>query len=308
MILSAGLTPAWQQVLVLDTLTPGTVNRAREVHWCGSGKVLNVARALYHLGGPCKALTVVGGSVGGAVRREIDRLGLSARWIETAEPTRVCTTILDSARHTATELVPESRELTESERTAFLDAYATEAATAAVVVLIGSLPPGTPATVYRDLLRHTPGRAIVDARGPELLEALAERPFLVKPNREELERTLQRKVSLEPDLQAAMHELCRRGAEWVVVSDGANPLHVASAEGFYRVALLPAREVLNPIGCGDCMAAGIAWAVAQGREPLDAIRMGVAAAADKLGRLFPGLVERASVNALAPGVVITRLA
>ena len=57
-ILAAGLTPAWQQVLVFDAFTPGAVNRAREVHWCASGKVLNAARALHHLGGPARALTV----------------------------------------------------------------------------------------------------------------------------------------------------------------------------------------------------------------------------------------------------------
>ena len=44
MILTAGLTPAWQQVLVLDELLPGEVNRAREVHWCASGKAITLRK------------------------------------------------------------------------------------------------------------------------------------------------------------------------------------------------------------------------------------------------------------------------
>ena len=56
MILTAGLTPAWQHVLVFDAFTPGAVNRAREVHWCASGKVLNAARGLHHLGGPAERI------------------------------------------------------------------------------------------------------------------------------------------------------------------------------------------------------------------------------------------------------------
>src|SRR3989442_7869575 len=104
-ILAAGLTPAWQQVLRFEAFTPGTVNRAAEVHWCASGKVLNAGRALHHLGGPCRALTVVGGTPGDEIRRDFDRLGIAARWVPSAAATRVCTTIVDAARHASTELV-----------------------------------------------------------------------------------------------------------------------------------------------------------------------------------------------------------
>lgn len=68
MILSVDFTPAWQQVVVFDTFTPSKVNRAREVHWCASGKVLNAARALQSLGGPCKALAPMGGTPGQEIR------------------------------------------------------------------------------------------------------------------------------------------------------------------------------------------------------------------------------------------------
>ena len=163
-ILVAGLTPAWQQLLRFDALTLGEVNRAHEVHWCASGKVLNAAHCLHHLGGPVKALTVVGGATGAQIRQDAAGLGLDARWIDGTAPTRVCTTILDAARRTVTELVPEAGEIGESERAAFTAAYAEEAAAAAVAVLIGSVPAGTPAGFYRDLLARTPGRAVLDAR------------------------------------------------------------------------------------------------------------------------------------------------
>ena len=42
MIVAAGLSPAWQQVMQFDTFQPGEVNRAREVFWYGSGKTLKV--------------------------------------------------------------------------------------------------------------------------------------------------------------------------------------------------------------------------------------------------------------------------
>jgi 1-phosphofructokinase family hexose kinase len=305
-ILAAGLSPAWQQVLVFDAFTPGAVNRARQVHWCASGKVLNAARALHHLGGPVRALTVVGGLSGEAIRRDFAQLGAAARWVETAAPTRTCTTILDSARHTATELVPEAEPITAEELHAFLAAFAEEAAASAVVVLIGSLPAGTPSTCYRDMVRATRGPVILDARGAELLEALPAKPFLVKPNRDELGRTLGRDLPDDRALFEAMRELNQRGAEWVMITEGKSPVYASTADRLYRLQPPPA-VVVNPIGCGDCMAAGIAWALHHGRDPLDALRHGVAAATDKLGRLVPGVVDRTRVEALAGSIEVARL-
>jgi 1-phosphofructokinase family hexose kinase len=305
-ILCAGLTPAWQQVLVFDTFTPSEVNRARQAHWCASGKVLNAARALHHLGAPCKALTLVGGPHGQDIRQEFVRLGIPARWVEGRAHTRVCTTIVDTGRHMATELVPNAAVQGVGECDAFAAAYTEEAVVAQVVVLLGSLPVGTPTAYYRQLLANTASKVILDARGPELLEALAARPFLVKPNRAELEHTVRRCLSTEADLFGAMRELNGRGAQWVVITDGGNPVYVSGGGGLYRLRPPPC-EVVNPIGCGDCMASGIAYATLRGAEAVDAVRYGLAVAAAKVGQVLPGVVDAADVEAFAPSVEVTRL-
>lgn len=305
MILSAGLTPAWQQVLVFDHFTLGDVNRARQVVWNASGKVLNANRAAHLLGGPARALTVVGGSPGQAIQKDCSRHGLAVGFVEAATPTRICTTIVESDRNQATELVPNAAELTEAERQAFLDAWPGEAADAQVVLLIGSLPAGTPTTFYRTLMEQTRATVLLDARGPELLAALAARPLLVKPNRAELAQTVGRPLTDEGDVWIAMRELNERGAAWVVITEGSRPVRVSTARECY-VLTPPVVPVVNPIGCGDCLAAGIAWALAHGREPLEAIRFGLATAGDKVGRLLPGVVDPVNVAALLPRVTVER--
>ena len=55
-ILCAGLSPAWQQVMVFRSFRYGEVNRAAEVHWLAQGKVINAAIAAHHLGGATLAL------------------------------------------------------------------------------------------------------------------------------------------------------------------------------------------------------------------------------------------------------------
>jgi 1-phosphofructokinase family hexose kinase len=303
MILAAGLSPAWQQILRFDSFVAGEVNRAVESHWCASGKVLNVAVALNHLGASGKALAVVGGWAGAEVRREFEQAGIAARWIETAAATRVCTTIVDGGNGATTELVENASAITERERRCFVEAYREEARSAAVVVLTGSLPAGTPNEFYRELMACTPGRVVLDARGPELFDALARQPFLVKPNRQELARTVGRSLATEADVTTAMRELNDRGAEWVLVTDGGNAAHVSTAGCLYRIAP-PAREIVNPIGSGDCLAAGIAYGIAVGADPMDAIRIGFAAAAENVGRLLPARIDRERVATVARSILI----
>lgn len=306
MILAAGLTPAWQQILLFDAFVPGEVNRAREAHWCASGKVLNVGIALHHLGADCRTLSVVGGRTGQAIRGEFADLGIAARWLESGPLTRVCTTILDASRRMTTELVENSPALQPDELRSFADTFAEEAAAADVLVLSGSLPAGTPATFYRDLIARTSARVVLDARGAELIAALECRPFLVKPNREELPRTAGRPLSGERDLFSAMHELNARGAEWVVITGGSEAVLATSCGAEYRWRPLSA-PVVNPIGCGDCMAAGIAWAVDGGADPLAAIGIGIAAATDNLAQLLPARLCPQRVRELARPVTAERL-
>ena len=133
MILSAGLTPAWQQILVFDGFRYGEVNRVGEVRWCASGKVFNAGIAAHHLGGPSRTLAPVGGPPREQIERELDELRLSYRWITTASATRVCTTIIDRAGGTITELVENGRPLAPSELETFCRAYAEECAKAATI-------------------------------------------------------------------------------------------------------------------------------------------------------------------------------
>jgi 1-phosphofructokinase family hexose kinase len=321
-ILAAGLSPAWQQIVLLDRLNVGEVNRAREVHWCASGKVINVGLALKCLalpppltkGGPggvaadvgllqpergieVQTLATIGGSTGDAIRRQSATIGLPARWIETKSPTRVCTTILDAKTGATTELVDNSFPISADELIEFENAYREESARSEVTVLTGSIPAGVPVTFYRDLLAMTPGRVVFDAQREPLLAALERRPFVVKPNREELGNTLGRSLQTEEQLQAAIREVCRRGATWVVVSEGKERVWIRSQQTICS-AQPPPVDVINPIGCGECLAAGIALALARGEDVPKAVLCGMAAAAENARHLLPARLDLQRVGEL----------
>jgi tagatose 6-phosphate kinase len=289
-ILAAGLTPAWQQIMVFEGLGIGKVNRACESWFCSSGKILNVGLALHHLGRPSLTLSILGGRPGENIDREICSLGMEHRWIWAQKPTRICTTIVDRLEGSITELVENAGPVDEEELERFLGAYQEVVRHAGIVILIGSLPAQTPRTLYCRLIEQTPARVVLDASGPELLAALRLRPFCVKPNREELARTLGREIRSDDELKDALREIHDLGARWAIVSNGRHPLW-ASFEGNAWIFHPPRISAVNPIASGDCLAAGLAWAVDSGMDMLEAIRFGMAAAAENAAALLPSRLD-----------------
>ena len=196
-------------------------------------------------------------------------------------------------------MVENARPLAPEEIAAFVEAFATETADARVVVLTGSLPSGTTDNLYRDLLRQRSAAAVIDARGPELWAALECKPLVVKPNREELGKTVGCELLDDTQLLAAMRKLNASGAQWVVVTSGKQAVWVSSSDRVYRLVPPPVDVVTNPIGCGDALAAGLAAALARDEIVIDAVRYGMAAAADRLRSLLPGRLDPTRIAAIA---------
>lgn len=296
MILTAGLTPAWQQVLVFDHFRTGAVNRAREAHWCASGKVLNTGVAVHLLGGSGLTLSPAGGSPLGDMDGDLEQLGVARRWIITDAATRVCTTVLDRATGSITELVENGRPLAAEELERYRQVFGQEVARADLALLMGSLPSGTPVAYYRALVEQARCPMILDFRGEGLLSVLDLKPLLVKPNREELAATLGRPPASDAELVAAMQSLNRRGAQWVLCTQDAGVVWITSERQVFRAYPVPLENLVNPIGCGDVLAAGIACAVLKGRDVLSAVPFGVAAAAANARHLLPGRFDPSSIE------------
>jgi 1-phosphofructokinase family hexose kinase len=293
-ILAAGLTPAWQYVLVFGDLRMGEVNRARESRWFASGKAVNVALATHSLGAQETLISFIGGASGAALAEDYESTGAKAEWVTSGVPTRVCTTLIHTGAGQTTELVENSPAVSSRELARYTKAFVGQAASADVIVLSGSLPTDTPRSFYRDLLAAAEGspalqasegqsaRLVFDFRGPELLECLSFRPFLVKPNREELAATVGRGLEDDASLIAAMRELNRAGARWVLVTHGGEPAWLTSLDETWRVTPPTGVSLVNPIGCGDSVAAGVAVGLEKQLSIRDCVSLGFGAAAANL--------------------------
>jgi tagatose 6-phosphate kinase len=300
-IVASGLSPAWQQILVFDALRRGEVNRAAEVHWCGSGKVLNVGLALARLGVPHKVATVLGGSARDEIARDLAAQGVRLSVVEVARPTRVCTTIIDRRDGSITELVENASPISEIELAAFEELVMHRLRDGQFLAFSGTLPAGTDPHVCHRLTQVCEGQAVLDIKGEPLMYALEARPVLVKPNREELASTLNKDVESGAGLVASMREINALGARWCLVTDGPRPAWLTSRDRAYRFSPSHVKPV-NTIGCGDALTAAAAAVLAEGGDIIDAVRRGMAVAAANAETLLPCRIEPGRVDQLEKGV------
>lgn len=143
------------------------------------------------------------------------------------------------------------------------------------------MPRGVPEDADEQVFREArEARAMVavDVDGPRLTSAIALKPDLVKPNRDEASALLNREItSLEDALEAAK-ELHSKGIRYAIVSMGSLGASLACDEGAFSVRA-PEIESKSSIGSGDSLIGGFLHWISDGKSAVDALRWGVACGA-----------------------------
>ena len=286
--------------MVFDRLTINAVNRAAEVTEAPAGKAVNAARVVRAIGAEPLATGFVGGQRGGRLCRMLDEAGVPRDFVQVEPSTRLCVTLIDRTARTHTELVEESRPVPPEafdELEAKLRAWLPRAS---ALIMSGTLTPGAPQDFYGRCVRLAAQAGVltvVDARGRPLLEAVAQRPTVVKHNRAELLGTLGMADDSPQGVRQGMLRLLDMGAAGVVVTLGAEGALAASRDGFWRISS-PRVAVVNTIGAGDSFAAGLAVGLVEGRPLPEACRLGAACGAADAMTPLAGDVRRDDVERL----------
>ena len=287
-------------------LTLDSVNRAASVLTSASGKSINVARTLSRMNIPCIALCCLGGDSGKFVRDDLAAAGINHDFITVAPPTRTCTTVIDLANHTTTELVEETPALGGNDYVEILNLLARHLHNATALVLSGTLAPNVPISFYAQctaMARRKEIPVILDARHQPLLEALAEKPTVIKPNIHELQETVSYPITDEKSLKQAMLDLQKQGAKWVVITNGANEILCCDGNQFWRITP-PKITPINPIGSGDAFAAGLAFAATTTLHLPEACRLAAAFGAANALNSPPGHARKQDVDRLFSSINI----
>ncbi|MGO3603905.1 MAG: hexose kinase [Enterococcus malodoratus] len=300
MIVTVTMNPSIDISYPLATLKIDTVNRTNKVTKTAGGKGLNVTRVIHDLGGDVLATGVLGGFHGAYIAEELKKAGIKQDFTPIAEESRDSIAILHEGNQT--EILESGPTVSEDEQAAFLEKFEELIKQADIVTISGSLAKGFPSDFYQKLVQiaqqHTV-KALVDTSGESLKQVITakQKPYLIKPNLEELEALLGQAFSLEEldDIQAALSQPLFEGIEWIVVSLGKHGAIAKYQDTFYRVKI-PTIQVVNPVGSGDSTIAGFAYGLSKAMPPMDLLKMCMAtgmanAQENKTGHVDPANVK-----------------
>lgn len=266
MILTVTPNPSLDRTYEVPSLDRGEVVRATGERVDPGGKGVNVSRAVAAAGRRTVAVLPLGGAPGALVADLLDAQGIEVAPVPVAGATR-SNIALAEADGVLTKINAPGPELSAAERELLLETVRSQSPGADWIACCGSLPRGLAPSWYAELVAraHAAGaRIALDTSGPALLQALRERPDVVKPNAEELAQAVGRPLATVGDAVKAAEELRELGARSVLASLGADGQLLVSEEGtWFGNARVDA--VRSNVGAGDSSLAG--FLIAGGAGP-----------------------------------------
>lgn len=298
MILTVTLNPSVDISYKMDHLKLDRVNRVVDISKSAGGKGLNVTRVLSQLGEETAATGFIGGSLGDFIREQMKLTGVQDHFVDVSGETRNCIAVIHDGNQT--EILEAGPEITDNEAATFLEKFANSVKTVEYVAISGSQPKGLAPDFYVQLLEiaaehQTP--VLLDTSGQSLELALksTHKPFLIKPNVEELAALFDHELKTDADIMEALKEPMFEGIEWIVITLGVAGALIKHHDEVYRVQI-PKVEAVNPVGSGDSVIAGFATAFSRKLQGEDLMKFGLAmgvlnAMEEKTGSVNPDKVD-----------------
>jgi len=294
MVLTVTLNPVLDRVVEIPDFGVARVNLVeKERVRVAGGKGINVSRVAKTLGEPTLATGWLGGRSAGFIKERLKKEGIASDFVPIKEESRLNLTILDPVTHSQTHLVEAGPRIFPSEIKRLEEKIGDLVKKARVVVFSGSIPPGVSESIYNSLIRLAYREKediipILDTRGEPLKQGLEARPFMLKPNKKELEDLIGKRCESEEDLIHEARALVKKYVQLVVVSRGKNEVMVMERKRLLMVSP-PEIKPLNTIGAGDALVGGFAVGLSRGLslKEMSALAVACAAASAEEGREKP---------------------
>lgn len=307
MILTVTLNAAVDKTYTVENFVIDRVHRPSSWRVVPGGKGINVARVYTELGGEAMATGFAGGHNGDYILEGMRAEGLTHDFVKTAGESRVCIAVLDPIQKTQTELNEVGPEITADEVERLKLKYESLIRGMEYVVLSGSISPGVPDSIYRELIEiankyEVP--CVLDTSGEPLAQGLSAMPVMTKPNVHELSAVVGKQLATIEEAAEAATDLNARGIEIVVVTLGRDGALAASRDGVWR-ARPPEIPFVSAVGSGDAFAAAFVYVLASGGPISEALRMGTGAGAANAMTFGAGFCKREDILRLAGETEVT---
>lgn len=256
MIYTVTFNPAIDYVVHTSELTAGRINRSSYEEIYVGGKGINVSIVLAELGVKSKALGFVAGFTGRAIEDGASEKGVETDFVHLESG---CSRInVKIKTDTETELNGQGPEIPEDAIEQLYEKL-DKLRDGDVLVLAGSIPASLPSDIYEKILARLSRRKIrtvVDATKDLLLNVLKYKPFLIKPNDQELGEMFGRELKTDDEIITYAKRLREMGAVNVLVSMAEDGAILVDENGIVHKCGVCKGTVKNSVGAGDSMVAG----------------------------------------------------
>ena len=277
MILTVCMSPSIDVTIEVDALSVGKTNVVKSKTMTYGGKALNVAVGVKRLGGDVQVTGLMYEENGNIFERALGREDIPYFFVWNKGRVRENYKFIDN-RSMLTEVNDVGAEITKDTADEVLQKVAELSKTSKITVLSGGLPRGLKADFYGELAKAVDKNAmkIVDAQGVRLFSAMGVGVDLVKPNLDELENTLGKRIESKEDMLAGCYELLDRGAKRVLLSLGKKGAVITDGKNSYYCKSINV-AMNSTVGAGDGMVAASAMKLQEGAPLSEILRAGVAA-------------------------------
>ena len=300
MITTVTLNPAIDTRYFIEDFKEGRLFRAEKTIKSPGGKGLNVTKVLRQMDADVVATGIIGGKNGEWIQENLKKMDIKEEFYVSSAETRVCIAVL--AKHSETEILESGEELTDSDLRAFEKKLMELVEKSDVITMSGSLPKGMDAGYYQklvELVNRKGKKVILDTSGKSLLEGVKGKPYLIKPNFDELEYVLGESIDGRDKIKKAVEKLKNLGAQNVLVSLGGEGA-IYFGEEILKITI-PKIKIHNTVGSGDSSVAGFAKGLDDGLELNEILKLSMAcgmsnAQSMETGRVIPEDVKEFMEN------------
>ena len=276
MIYSVTLNPSIDFIVRVKDFQLGETNRAYEDNFFAGGKGIMVSKLLKNVKTDCVNLGFLGGFTGTFIEQNLKKLNILSDFVTVNENTRVNVKL---KTETETEINCQGPKISDNEKEEFLDKIR-KTKSDDFVILSGSVPSNLGNDFYItiiEILNKNGVKFTLDSSGETFSKSLKYKPFLIKPNKDELKEYARREFKNNQEIVNYVRENLVDKAEHVIISlGGEGALYIDKKFSLFAYPLRVKENVVNTVGAGDSVVAGFVNYMLKHNDTEKAFRFAVA--------------------------------
>lgn len=283
MIYTVTLNPTLDYNVFVSDFKPGKINKMNKEAITVGGRGINVSLVLSELDVKSKALGFVAGFTGYEIERQLQASGIETDfvWLDNGL-SRVNIKLKNFIKSgiRETEIDSDGPEIPDAAIKQLFEKL-NSVEDGDVLVLAGGVSNMMQKNIYEHILEYVSAKNIkvaVDTTGELISTTLKYKPFLIKPNLEELGAIFGESPTSKVEAIAYAQQLQEMGAQNVLISMGSEGAIFIDEGGQSRFCDALKGKIRNSVGAGDAMLAGFLSALMDKDVDIDyALMLGTAA-------------------------------